>query len=291
MANGLLFFHLGIRNILIVNARDLDSLIKTMSKYKFHAFDGVNTLFKALLAHPQFSSLNFSKLLLTLGGGMAVQKSVADEWQKVTGCPLLQAYGLTEASPAVAINPYNTKKYNGSIGVPIPSTEIAIVDDKYRPLPIGEKGLLFVRGPQVMAGYWKKTDATSKDLSLDGWLNTGDVAYIDEKGFLYIVDRAKDVIIVSGFNVYPNEVEEVVDSHPKVMESGCIGVPDERSGEAVKVFVVTKEDCTKEEIMAHCKKSLTSYKTPDHIEFVSSLPKSPVGKILRKDLHGGMGEE
>lgn len=286
LANGLLFFHLGVKNILIVNARDIDGLIKTMSKYRFHGFDGVNTLFKALLAHPKFAAMDFSQLLLTLGGGMAVQKSVAETWRKTTGCPLLQAYGLTEASPAVAINPYNAKKHTGSIGVPIPSTEVAIVNAKYGTVPVGEKGLLFVRGPQVMAGYWKKTDATSKDLTLDGWLNTGDIAYMNEKGFIYIVDRAKDLIIVSGFNVYPNEVEEVVDAHPKVAESGCIGVTDAKSGEAVKVFIVLEPtvSCTKQEIQAHCQKSLTSYKTPDHIEFVASLPKSPVGKILRREL-------
>ena len=293
LANGLLFFHLGIRNILIANARDIDGLIKTMSKYEFHGFDGVNTLFKALLAHPKFAGVNFSKLLLTLGGGMAVQKAVADDWLKKTGCPLLQAYGLTEASPAVAINPWTAKKHNGSIGLPIPSTEVAIVNKKSAPVPLGENGRLFVRGPQVMAGYWRKTDATSKDLSLDGWLDTGDIAYMDAKGFLYIVDRAKDIIIVSGFNVYPNEVEEVVDAHPQVLESGCIGVPDEKSGEAVKVFVVLKPDttCSKEEILAHCKKSLTSYKTPDHIEFATSLAKSSVGKILRRELVKNNGNE
>lgn len=287
MANGLLFFHLGMKNILIVNARDIDNLVKILSRYPFHGFAGVNTLFKALLAHPKFRSVNFDKLLLTLGGGMAVQKSVADEWQQVTGCHLSQAYGLTEASPAVTINPHTLTKFNGSIGLPIPSTEVAIVDDHYRSLPVGETGLLFVRGPQVMAGYWHKTDATSMDLSLDGWLNTGDLAYMNPKGFVFIVDRAKDLIIVSGFNVYPNEVEEVVDAHPKVTESGCIGVADPKSGEAVKVFVVVKPglSCSKEEIIAHCQKSLTAYKTPDQIEFVSSLPKSPVGKILRKDLH------
>ncbi len=287
MANGLLFFHLGMKNVLIANARDIDTLITVMSKHPFHGFAGVNTLFKALLAHPKFSSINFDKLLLTLGGGMAVQKSVAEEWHQITGCHLSQAYGLTEASPAVTINPFTVAKFNGSIGLAIPSTEVAIVDDKYSPLPIGEVGLLFVRGPQVMAGYWKKTDATSMDLSLDGWLNTGDLAYIDQKGFVYLVDRAKDMIIVSGFNVYPNEVEEVVDAHPKVVESGCIGVPDSQSGEAVKVFVVIEPgmSCTKEEILAHCKKSLTAYKIPDQIEFVTSLAKSPVGKILRKELH------
>ena len=287
MANGLLFFHLGINNILIANPRDIKGLIKTIGNYKFHGIDAVNTLFKAMLANPGFASIDFSNLVLTLGGGMAVQKEVAEQWRQVTGCVLNQAYGLTEASPAVAINPHTAKKFTGSIGLPLPSTEVAILDDKKRPLPQGKEGLLFVRGPQVMAGYWKKREATSQDLSLDGWLNTGDIAYLDKKGYLYIVDRAKDVIIVSGFNVYPNEVEEVVDSYEKVIESGCIGVKDSHSGEAVKVFVVLKPgvSCTEEEIIAHCKKTLTGYKTPDKVEFVNELPKSPVGKILRRELN------
>lgn len=287
MANGLLFFHLGINNILIANPRDIKGLVKTLSNYKFHGIDAVNTLFKALLANPNFAKLDFSNLCLTLGGGMAVQKEVAEEWFKVTGCVLNQAYGLTEASPAVAINPHTAKDFNGSIGLPIPSTEVAILDKNKRPLPQGSAGQLFVRGPQVMSGYWQKREATSQDLSLDGWLNTGDIAYIDKKGYIYIVDRAKDIIIVSGFNVYPNEVEETVDSYHKVLESGCIGVKNSHSGEAVKVFVVLKpgESCTEEEIISHCQKVLTGYKTPDQVQFVNELPKSPVGKILRRELH------
>ena len=286
MANGLLFFHLGIHNLLIANPRDIPGLIKTMGKYKIHGIDAVNTLFKALLANPNFAKLDFSELFLSLGGGMAVQKEVAEEWQKVTGCVLAQAYGLTEASPAVTVNPHTLKGFNGSIGLPIPSTEIAILDEKMRQLPQGKEGHLFVRGPQVMKGYLNQPKATGKDLSLDNWLDTGDIAYIDAKGYVYIVDRAKDMIIVSGFNVYPNEVEAVVDSHPKVFESGCIGVPDEHSGEAVKVFVVLKpgEQATPEEIIKFSRKKLTGYKTPDHVEFVKELPKTNVGKILRREL-------
>ncbi|MCH9664383.1 MAG: AMP-binding protein [Gammaproteobacteria bacterium] len=284
LANGLLFYHLGLHNMLVANPRDLKGLIKQLGKYQFSGIDAVNTLFKAMLATPGLAKLDFSKLWLTLGGGMAVQKDVADEWQKVTGCFLNQAYGLTEASPAVAINPHTAKKYNGSIGLPLPSTDVAILDDKLQLMPKGEKGNLYVRGPQVMKGYWNNPDDTSRDLSLDGWLNTGDIAYMNAKGYIYIVDRAKDIIIVSGFNVYPNEVEEVVDSYEKVYESCCVGVPDEHSGEAVKAFVVLQPgmECTKEELIAFTRKKLTGYKTPDKVEFVKELPKSAVGKILRR---------
>ena len=286
MANGLFFYHIGAHNVLVANPRDIKGLVKTLSKYKFHGIDGVNTLFKALLANPDFSKIDFSKLSFSLGGGMAIQKEVAEEWKKVTGCVMNQAYGLTEASPAVSINPYTNNKFNNSIGLPIPSTEVAILDDKKRQMPTGEAGNLFVRGPQVMRGYLNNYQATSKDLSLDGWLNTGDIAYLDKKGYIFIVDRSKDMINVSGFNVYPNEVEEVVDSHPNVYESGCIGVPDEHSGEAVKVFVVLNpgEKATAEEIIDYCRKKLTGYKTPDQVEFVKELPKTTVGKILRREL-------
>lgn len=284
LANGLLFYHLGMHNMLVANPRDIKGLIKTLSKYKFHAIDAVNTLFKAMLADPGFAKLDFGNLWMTLGGGMAVQKEVADEWQKVTGCVLNQAYGLTEASPAVAINPHTTKKYNGSIGLPIPSTDVAILDDNRRQVPIGEKGNMYVCGPQVMKGYLNNPEGTSKDLSLDGWLNTGDIAYMDAKGYIYIVDRAKDIIIVSGFNVYPNEVEEVVDSYEKVYESCCVGIPDEHSGEAVKVYVVLQpgQEATEEEIISFTRQKLTGYKTPDKVAFVKELPKSAVGKILRR---------
>lgn len=286
MANGLFFYHIGVRNILVANPRDINGLIKTLGKYKFNGIDAVNTLFKALLTHPDFAKLDFSGLTLSLGGGMAVQEEVANEWRKVTGCVLNQAYGLTEASPAVAINPHTDTEFNGSIGLPIPSTEVAILDDKKRQVPLGDKGNLFVCGPQVMKGYLNNYKATSKDLSLDGWLNTGDIAYIDKKGYIHIVDRAKDMIIVSGFNVYPNEVETVVDSHPKVYESGCVGVPDEKSGEAVKVFVVLQPDksASEEEIIEFCRTKLTGYKSPDQVEFVDELPKTAVGKILRREL-------
>lgn len=287
MANGLFFFYLGTRNVLVANPRDLKGLIKTMRAYAFHGIDAVNTLFKALLAHPQFAELDFSKLIISLGGGMAVNAQVAEDWHKVTGSVLREGYGLTETSPVIAINPHHQTRFSGSIGLPVPSTLAVILDEKtLSPLPPKEIGLLFVRGPQVMAGYWQEPQETAKDLSLDGWLNTGDMGYMDDKGYIFLVDRAKDVIIVSGFNVYPTEVEDVANKHPAVAESGCIGIKNAQDEEEVHIFVVLKEGqhCTADELLAHCRKSLTAYKIPRHVTFVDVVPKTPVGKILRRAL-------
>lgn len=284
-ANCLCYFKLGATNILITNPRDIPGFVKELGKHRFTTITGVNTLFNALLHDPGFASLDFSSLRISLGGGMAVQKAVADKWKQVTGNTLVEAYGLTETSPAVTINPLNIKEYTGSIGLPVPSTEIALRDDEGLDLPLGQAGELCVRGPQVMKGYWNRPDETAKVIMADGFLRTGDVAVMDEKGFIRIIDRKKDMILVSGFNVYPNEVEDVVSMHPGVLECAAIGVPDEKSGEAVKIFVVRKDpNLTAEALIAFCRESLTGYKVPHRVEFRSELPKSNVGKILRRAL-------
>ena len=284
-ANCLVYFKLGATNVLITNPRDIPGFVKELAKYRFTTITGVNTLFNALLGDAHFSSLDFSQLRISLGGGMAVQKAVADKWQQVTGNTLVEAYGLTETSPAVAINPLDLKEYNGSIGLPLPSTEVAIRDEEGRDLALGQAGELCVRGPQVMKGYWNRPDETAKVFMADGFLRTGDVAVMDEQGYLRIVDRKKDVIIVSGFNVYPNEVEAVVAMHPGVLEVAAVGVPDEKSGEAVKIFVVRRDpSLTAAMLIAHCKESLTGYKVPHQVEFRNELPKTNVGKILRRAL-------
>ncbi|AIF47907.1 long-chain-fatty-acid--CoA ligase [Dyella japonica] len=284
-ANGLVFMRLGGLNWLITNPRDMPAFVKELKKSKFTALTGVNTLFNGLLNTPGFADVDFSRLHLTLGGGMAVQRAVAERWKKVTGCTLAEAYGLTETSPAACINPLDLKDYNGSIGLPIPSTDVAIWSEDNQPLPIGEVGELMVSGPQVMKGYWQRPDETAKVLGPDGWLHTGDVARMDESGYVYIVDRKKDMILVSGFNVYPNEVEDVVMQHPGVAEVAAVGVPDEHSGEVVKLFVVRKDPkLTVEELKKFCHDNLTGYKRPKIIEFRDSLPKSNVGKILRREL-------
>lgn len=284
-ANCFIFSSIGALNVLITNPRDIPGFVKELSKWKFTAFTGVNTLFNVLAHNEDFKKLDFSGLKLTLGGGMAVQKSVAKTWKEITGIPLIEAYGLTETSPAACINPLNIPEYNGKIGVPIPSTDIKIVDDNGEDLPQGECGEIAIKGPQVMQGYWNRPEETKEVMTADGYFKTGDIGHMDEKGFFQIVDRKKDMILVSGFNVYPNEVEDVVVSHPKVLEAAAVGVPDERSGELVKIFVVKKdESLTKEEIIAHCKKELTGYKCPKLVEFRDDLPKTNVGKILRKDL-------
>ncbi len=284
-ANCLTFLKIGATNVLITNPRDIPGFVKELAKYKFTNFTGVNTLFNALLHAPSFAELDFSHLHVTLGGGMAVQKSVAENWKKVTGQTLVEAYGLTETSPAATINPLNLSEYNGSIGLPIPSTEVAIRSDDGRYLAQGEAGEICVRGPQVMKGYWNRPEETAKVLMPDGFLLTGDVGVMDEKGFVRIVDRKKDMILVSGFNVYPNEVEAIVSMHPGVMEVAAIGVPDEKSGEAVKIFVVKKDpNLSAEALIALCKENLTGYKIPKHIEFRTELPKTNVGKILRRAL-------
>lgn len=284
-ANCFIFSSVGALNVLITNPRDIPGFVKELSKWKFTAFTGVNTLFNVLVNNEDFKKLDFSGLKVTLGGGMAVQKAVAEKWKAVTGKPLIEAYGLTETSPAACINPLDIPEYNGKIGIPIPSTLIKIIDDEENELPLGERGEIAIKGPQVMKGYWNRPEETAKVMTKDGFFKTGDIATQDENGFFQIVDRKKDMILVSGFNVYPNEVEDVVVSHPKVLEAAAIGVPDEKSGEIVKIFVVKKDDgLTSEELIKFCKEELTGYKVPKLVEFRAELPKSNVGKILRKDL-------
>ena len=284
-ANGLVFMELGGLNHLITNPRDMPGFVKELNGSGFTAITGVNTLFNGLLNTPGFAEVDFSRLKVTLGGGMAVQRAVADRWKQVTGVTLVEAYGLTETSPAACINPLDIPAFNGSIGLPLSSTDVCIKDDEGKVLATGEVGELCIKGPQVMKGYWHKPEETAKVIDADGWLHTGDMARIDEQGFVYIVDRKKDMILVSGFNVYPNEIEDVVAAMPGVLEVAAVGVPDERSGEAVKLYVVKKDpSLTAEQIKAYCRESLTGYKQPRHIEFRSELPKSNVGKILRKEL-------
>jgi long-chain acyl-CoA synthetase len=287
-ANCLTFMKLGGHNILITNPRDMTGFVKELSKVKFTAITGVNTLFNGLLHTPGFDRLDFSTLKITMGGGMAVQRAVAENWRKVTGKPLVEAYGLTETSPAACVNPLDLSDHNGSIGLPIPSTELSIRDDEDRELGIGEKGELCIRGPQVMQGYWNRPEETAKVMTSDGYLRTGDIGIMDERGYTRIVDRKKDIILVSGFNVYPNEIEDVVALHPGVREAAAVGIPDEKSGEAVKIVVVKKDPAlTSEALIAHCRQHLTSYKVPRHVEFRTELPKTNVGKILRRLLREG----
>jgi long-chain acyl-CoA synthetase len=284
-ANCLIFMTLGAENVLITNPRDIPGLVKEMGKHSFTAFTGVNTLFNALLNNAEFRKLDFSTLQMTLGGGMAVQKAVADRWEKVSGKPLIEAYGLTETSPAATINPLDLPEYNGAIGLPISSTDLVLRDDDHKEVALGERGEICIKGPQVMLGYWKRPEETAKMIDRDGWLATGDIGVIDERGFVRIVDRKKDMILVSGFNVYPNEIEAVVAMHPGVLECAAVGVPDSKSGEAVKLFVVKKDPTlTAEALLAHCREQLTAYKCPRDVEFRTELPKSNVGKILRREL-------
>ena len=284
-ANCLVFMKFGGLNHLVTNPRDMPGFVKILRGIRMTAITGVNTLFNGLLNTPGFDKVDFSALHLTLGGGTAVQRSVAERWKKTTGVTLVEAYGLTETSPAACMNPLDLAEYNGSIGLPIPSTDVCIRDDDGNTLPVGKPGELCVRGPQVMKGYWQRPDETAKVLGDDGWLHTGDVARMDEKGYFYIVDRKKDMILVSGFNVYPNEIEDVVAQCPGVLEVAAVGIPDEKSGEAVKIVVVRKDPgLTAETIRAFCKENLTGYKLPKVIEFRDSLPKSNVGKILRREL-------
>lgn len=284
-ANCLTFMKMGGLNVLITNPRDIPNLVKEIAKLPFTAITGVNTLFNALLNNSVFSKLNFTKLKLALGGGMAVQSAVAKRWQQVTGKPLLEAYGLTETSPAAMINPLNLSAYNGSIGIPVPSTDAMIRGENGKQVAVNEPGELCIKGPQVMRGYWNNPQETTKAFTADGWLLTGDIASMDEEGFFYIVDRKKDMIIVSGFNVYPNEVEGVIASMPGVREVAVIGVPNGVSGEIVKAIVVKKDPAlTKEQIIAFCRQELTGYKIPKIVEFREELPKSNVGKILHRAL-------
>jgi long-chain acyl-CoA synthetase len=284
-ANGLVFTRMGALNLLITNPRDMKGFVKELSKERFTAITGVNTLFNGLLNTPGFADLDFSGLHLSLGGGMAVQRSVAERWKKTTGVTLAEAYGLTETSPAACINPLDLKEYNGSIGLPIPSTYVQIWTDDGQVLPIGEVGELCIKGPQVMKGYWNRPDETAKVLDANGWLRTGDIARMDENGYVYIVDRKKDMILVSGFNVYPNEIEDIVMRHPGVAEVAAVGIDDEHSGEVVKIFVVRKDPAlTEEALREYCRENLTGYKRPKQIEFRDTLPKTNVGKILRREL-------
>jgi len=284
-ANCLTFLYLGGSNILVTDPRDMEGFVKEIGRHPFTVITGVNTLFNTLLHTDGFSDLDFSTLKVTLGGGMAVQKAVAEQWKKVTGVTLVEAYGLTETSPAACINPVTLEEYNGFIGLPISSTEGAIKSEEGEFLPAGETGELCIRGPQVMKGYWQRPEATDEVLDANGWLHTGDIALMTEDGYFKIVDRKKDMILVSGFNVYPNEIEDVLALHPKVLEVAAIGVPDEKSGEVVSLFVVKKDPTlTKEDVKAFCKENLTGYKRPRYIEFRDDLPKSNVGKILRREL-------
>lgn len=284
-ANCLTFLKVGIPNILITNPRDIPGFIKEFKRQPFAVMTGVNTLFNALLRNKDFAQLDFSAFKFALGGGMAVQKAVAEQWKQVTGVPLLEAYGLTETSPAVTINPLTLSEYNGSIGLPLSSTEVKVCDEEGQELGINAPGELYVRGPQVMKGYWQQPEMTRDVLSDDGWLRTGDVATIDEQGFVRIVDRKKDMILVSGFNVYPNEVEDVIKSMPGVNEVAVVGVTAGARGEIVKAFVVIDDkDITAESITTFCRKQLTAYKIPKEIEFRDELPKTPVGKVLRRAL-------
>jgi long-chain acyl-CoA synthetase len=276
---------MGAMNILIPNPRDIGGFIKELSKYKFHMFPAVNTLYNGLVNHPEFSKLDFSQLKISSGGGMAVQQAVNDKWAKVTGNLISEGYGLSETSPVATSNPADRTEFSGTIGLPIPSTEIAILDDDGKPVPLGQPGEIAIRGPQVMAGYWNRPDETAKVMTPDGFFKSGDVGVMNEEGFVKIVDRKKDMILVSGFNVYPNEIEAVVAMHPGVLECACIGVPDENSGEAVKLFVVRKDPAlTAEQLMDYCKEQFTAYKKPKYIEFREDLPKTNVGKILRREL-------
>jgi long-chain acyl-CoA synthetase len=283
--NCLVMMVVGGENVLITNPRDIPGFVKELAKHKYTIITGVNTLFNALLNNPEFAKLDFSSLRLAVGGGMAVQKAVAERWRQVTGTPLIEGYGLTETAPSATANPMNLGEFSGSIGVPMPSTEVVLRDDNDRDVAHGQPGEICIRGPQVMAGYWQRPDETAKVIGKDGYLHTGDIGIMDEKGFIRIVDRKKDMILVSGFNVYPNEIEQVLAMHPGVLECAAIGVPDEHSGEVPKVFVVKKDpQLTEQDVLEHCRKELTGYKRPKYVEFRSDLPKTNVGKILRRAL-------
>ena len=283
-ANCLLFLKFGCPNLLITNPRDMPGFVKELSKYPFVILPGVNTLFNGLLNTPGFADLDFTNFKFGLGGGMAVQRPVAERWQKVTGTVLLEGYGLTECAPVVTVNPPQLDAYKGSIGMPVPSTDIMLMDESGNEVAPGESGEMWVKGPQVMKGYFNRPEATD-EIIRDGWLATGDIARADDDGYFYIVDRKKDMIIVSGFNVFPNEIEEVAAMHDAVLEAAAIGVPHEVSGEVVKLFIVRKDDSlTAEAVIAHCRSHLTGYKVPKHVEFKEELPKTNVGKILRREL-------
>ena len=277
--------HIGAHALLITNPRDIPAFIKDLAKYPFAVLPAVNTLFNALMNNPDFAKLDFSKLKVALGGGMSVQKAIAERFEKITGAPLLEAYGLSETSPFATANPVNTKGFTGYIGLPVCSTDVVMLDDDGHPVPHGEPGEICIKGPQVMRDYWGRPDETAKAMTADGYLKTGDIGVMNDGGYIKIVDRKKDMILVSGFNVYPNEIEDIAVRHPKVLEAAAIGIEDDHSGEAVKLFVVKKDgSLTESELKDFLKESLTNYKRPKVIEFINELPKSNVGKILRKDL-------
>ncbi|MCF3639131.1 long-chain fatty acid--CoA ligase [Rhizobium sp. TRM95111] len=285
--NGLMGLALGAHNVLIPNPRDIPGFVKELGKYEVHIFPGLNTLFNALMNNADFAKLDFSRLVLTLGGGMAVQRPVAERWQKMTGCGITEGYGLSETSPVATANRLDASYFTGTIGLPLPSTDIDIRDDDGHPLPLGGIGEICIRGPQVMSGYWQRPDETARVMTVDGYFRSGDIGLMTPEGYTKIVDRKKDMILVSGFNVFPNEIEEVAMSHGGVLECAAIGVPDEHSGEAVKLFVVRKDAAlTEADVKAHCAANLTNYKRPKYVEFRTELPKSNVGKILRKELRG-----
>lgn len=283
--NLMIFTKIGAHNILITNPRDIPNLVKEIATYKVNVITAVNTLFNALVHNAEFVKVDFSHLKLSVGGGMAVQKAVADKWQAITKQPIIEAYGLTETSPGVCVNPLSSVNYSGNIGLPVSDTEIEVRDGDGKALGFGETGELFVRGPQVMQGYWNNPEETAKVLGADGFLATGDVVIVNEQGFVKIVDRKKDMIVISGFNVYPNEIEDVVAMHPGVLEVACVGIASEKSGEAIRLFVVKKDpNLTAEALIEHCRANLTGYKVPKDIVFKTELPKTNVGKILRREL-------
>ena len=281
----MLFFRMGAPNVLVVDPRNVRALIAELRRYPITAMPGVNTLFNALANHPDLAKADLSNLRLSVAGAMAVHRAVAERWHKVTGYPLIEAYGLTETSPAATANPLDIPEYTGSIGLPLPSTEVAIRDNDGHDLPLGERGELCIRGPQVMKGYWNRPDETAKVMMPDGFLRTGDIAVMDERGYLRIVDRKKDMIIVSGFNIFPSEIEQVVSMHPGVEDVGAVGVPDQARGEVVMIFVIKRDpSLTKDDLLTHCREHLTGYKVPHHIAFAEDLPRTNVGKILRRAL-------
>jgi long-chain acyl-CoA synthetase len=284
-ANCMCMMVTGNHNVLITNPRDIGGFIKELKNWRFSLLLGLNTLFVALMDHPDFKTLDFSNLKVTNSGGTALVKATAERWKQLTGCGITEGYGLTETSPVASANPYGGKSRLGTVGLPVPGTLMKVINDDGVELPLGERGELCIKGPQIMKGYWNKPEATAEVLDSEGWFKSGDIAVIDPDGFVRIVDRKKDMIIVSGFNVYPNEIEDVVMAHPKVASCAVIGVPDERSGEAVKLFVVAREaGVSLEELKAYCKENFTGYKIPKHIVLRDSLPMTPVGKILRREL-------
>ena len=284
----LLGAHFGTMNLLIPNPRDIPGFVKTLSRHRVHMFPAVNTLFNALANDPNFARLDFSGLRISNGGGMAVQQATAEKWLKITGCPIVEGYGLSETSPVATVNRLDLTEFSGTIGLPLPDTEIAIRDDAGNNVPFGTPGEICIRGPQVMAGYWNRPDETANVMTADGFFKSGDIGVMDERGYVRIVDRKKDMILVSGFNVYPNEIEQVVSLHPGVLECAAIGIPDEKSGEAVKLFVVkTDPTLSEDDLAGYCRENFTAYKRPKYIEFRDELPKSNVGKILRRELRGG----